>query len=134
MNRPGVGVGVIVIRGDKVLLGKRKNAHGASTWNFPGGHLELWESIEGCSKRETKEETGLKIKNTKLGPYTNDFFKKENKHYITLFVIAESVQGIPKVLEPEKCEIWQWFKWGDLPTPLFLPIENLLKLRFTPFK
>jgi 8-oxo-dGTP diphosphatase len=34
-NRPKVGVGVIVIRDNKVLLGKRVNAHGNHTYNFP---------------------------------------------------------------------------------------------------
>ena len=38
--RPLIGVAAIVIKDKKVLLGKRKNAHGAETWAFPGGHLE----------------------------------------------------------------------------------------------
>ena len=52
MNRPLIGVAAIVIKDKKVLLGKRKNAHGAGTWAFPGGHLEFNESIEACAKRE----------------------------------------------------------------------------------
>lgn len=133
MKRPSVGVGVIIVRGNKVLLGKRKNAHGAGTWNFPGGHLEWAETVEGCAKREVKEETGLTINAIKIGPYTNDFSRKENNHYITLFAIAISQKGTPKVMEPEKCEGWEWFEWDKLPIPLFLPIENLLKQNFSPF-
>lgn len=34
-NRPKVGVGVAIIKDGKVLLGKRKNAHGEGTWSFP---------------------------------------------------------------------------------------------------
>jgi 8-oxo-dGTP diphosphatase len=37
-------------------------------------------------------------------------------------------------MEPEKCEGWEWFEWDQLPRPLFLPIENLLKQSFDPFK
>jgi len=37
-NRPLVGIAVIVIKNCRVLLGERKNAHGAGTWAFPGGH------------------------------------------------------------------------------------------------
>ena len=66
----------------------------------------------------------------RLGPYTNDVFQKEKKHYITLFVVADYDSGVLKLKEPEKCEKWDWFEWGKLPEPLFLPIKNLLKQNF----
>jgi 8-oxo-dGTP diphosphatase len=37
-DRPKVGVGVCIVKDNKVLLGKRKNSHGDGTWAFPGGH------------------------------------------------------------------------------------------------
>jgi 8-oxo-dGTP diphosphatase len=67
-NRPYIGVAVIVVREGRVLLGKRKNAHGAGTWQFPGGHLEYGESIESCARRELFEETGLTIVSHAPGP------------------------------------------------------------------
>jgi 8-oxo-dGTP diphosphatase len=134
MDVPKVGVGVIVIKDGKVLLGKRKNAHGEGSWSFAGGHLDFGESIEECAVREVLEETGLKIKNIRMGPFTNDVFKQENKHYITLFVIADYESGTVKVMESDKCERWEWFEWDNLPRPLFLPIENLLKQKYNPFR
>jgi 8-oxo-dGTP diphosphatase len=80
------------------------------------------------------EETGLEIMNLQYGPYTNDIFVKEGKHYITVFVLAHSETGEPKVMEPEKCEEWRWFKWHELPAPLFLPTINLQKQGFSPFR
>jgi len=65
-NRPGVGVGVIIVKDNKVLLGKRKNAHGEGDWAFPGGHLEMNETWEDCVKREVMEETGIEIKNIRF--------------------------------------------------------------------
>ena len=53
MDRPKVGVGVIVVKEGKVLLQRRRGAHGEGTWGFPGGHLEFKESWEECAKRET---------------------------------------------------------------------------------
>lgn len=129
---PRVGVGVIVTKGNKVLLGKRKNAHGNGTWSFGGGHLELNEKLEECAKREVKEEAGIDIKNIRFGTITNDIFEEENKHYITIFMIADST-GEPKNMEPNKLEKWEWFSWNELPKPLFLPIKNLLKQNFNPF-
>jgi 8-oxo-dGTP diphosphatase len=133
-ERPKIGVGVCVIKDGKVLLGKRKNAHGEGAWCFPGGHLEFNENIEDCARREVLEETDLSIKNLRFGPYTNDIFKKENTHYVTLFVIADYDSGELKIMEPEKCEKWDWFEWNKLPEPLFIPNQNLLKLNYNPFE
>jgi 8-oxo-dGTP diphosphatase len=129
-ERPLIGVAVIVIKDDRVLLGKRKNSHGADTWAFPGGHLEFNESIADCAAREVFEETGLSIKNLRYGPYTNDIFAAENKHYVTLFVIADHDSGVPVVKEPHKCEKWEWSQWPPSQKPHFLPIQNLLKQNF----
>jgi len=130
--RPLIGVAAIVIKDNMVLLGKRKNAHGAGTWAFPGGHLEFNESIEDCAKREVFEETGIHIKNIRYGTFTNDIFRKDQKHYVTLFVISEYDDGQLELKEPEKCEKWDWFFWNELPEPRFLPLKNLLEQGFTP--
>lgn len=131
-NMPRVGVGVIVLRNGLVLLGKRKGAHGAGTWALPGGHLEYGEAVEHCAKREVKEETGLAIYPVARGPYTSDVFAEEGKHYVTLFVVARSGPGEPRILEPDRCEKWQWFRWSELPRPLFAPLESLIRTGFVP--
>ena len=131
---PKVGVGVIIIKDNKILFGQRKNAHGEDTWSVPGGHLEFNELIEECAKREVFEETGIEIKNLKMGPFTNDIFKEEEKHYITIYVIADYDSGEVEVKEPDRMIEWNWFSWNNLPKPLFKPIENLLKQNFNPFK
>lgn len=125
-QRPMVGVAVFIIKDDSILLGKRKNAHGAGTWATPGGHLEYGESLEECALREVQEETGLVIRNVRPATFTNDIFLNEHKHYITLYMIADYNEGTPQILEPEKCEEWRWFTREQLPTPLFLCIHNLL--------
>ena len=134
MQRPGVGVGVIVIKEGKVLLGKRTDSHGVGSFCWPGGHLENWETIEECARREVLEEAGVEVENIRLGPYTNDFFEKEGKHYVTLCVITDWKSGEARVLKKEKMSDWQWFNWNDLPSPLFLSCENLVKSGFNPFR
>lgn len=132
IERPKVGVAVIVFQKGKVLLGKRINSHGSHTWSFPGGHLEFNEDIIDCARRETMEEAGIEINDLKIGPFTSDIFVEERKHYITIFVVCTSENDNPKIMEPEKCEEWSWFDWNNLPEPLFLPIQNLLKQGFVP--
>ena len=119
--RPLVGVGVYVFKEGKVLLGKRKGAHGAGAWACPGGHLEFGESVEDCAVRELAEETGLKALSVQTGIWSNDVIDG-NKHYITFAAVVEQFEGKPQLLEPHKCEEWQWFSIDALPTPLFPPI------------
>ncbi|HAN09953.1 MAG TPA: DNA mismatch repair protein MutT [Clostridiales bacterium] len=131
-ERPKVGLGVFVIKERKILMGKRKNSHGEGTWALPGGHLEMFETWEECSKREVLEETGINIKNLKFGAVTNDIFEKENKHYITIFMLSEYDFGEVKLLEPNKCEEWRWMDWDEFPENLFLTLSNLRKTDFNP--
>jgi 8-oxo-dGTP diphosphatase len=130
---PGVGVGVILLKENKVLLGKRKGSHGDGSWAFAGGHLEFKEDLEECAKREALEETSLHVKNIRFATLTNDIFENENKHYVTIFMTCDYDSGELKIMEPDKCEKWEWFEWGNLPEPLFIPIKNLLKQKFNPF-
>jgi 8-oxo-dGTP diphosphatase len=119
-------------------MGKRKGSHGAGTWSFPGGHLETGESVIECARRETIEETGMKLPPveglawSKLS-YTNDVFTLENKHYVTLYCLIpwREDYGAPKIMEPDKCEAWEWTT--KPPTPLFLPVENMIKSGFYPW-
>ena len=41
---PRVGVGVLIVRGGKVLIGRRRGSHGAGQYALPGGKLEWRES------------------------------------------------------------------------------------------
>lgn len=127
-----VGVGVIIVRDGLVLLGQRIGSHGAGTWALPGGHLEFGESVVACAAREVREETGLELQAMHPGPYTNDVFASEGKHYVTHFVVAHSDLGQPQVCEPHKCAGWQWFRWSELPTPLFQPLATLHASGFVP--
>lgn len=130
---PRIGVGVIIVRDGRVLVGLRRSAtHGDATWQFPGGHLEFLESIEVCAEREALEETGLVVHARSRGPYTNDVFAENQRHYVTLFVVAEAPDGEPERCEPELCLEWRWCGWNEIPEPLFLPIAHLRELGYRP--
>jgi 8-oxo-dGTP diphosphatase len=123
---PKVGVGVIVVKDGKILLGKRKGAHGSGSFAMPGGHLGFKETVENCAARELIEETGLTPLSMHLGPWTENVID-EDKHYITVFVIVTKFQGKLQLLEPHKCEGWDWYPWDDMPTPLFSTVASLLQ-------
>lgn len=123
---PMVGVGIIITRGERTLLLHRHHAHGTGTWSSPGGHLEFGESPEDCARREAKEETGLDLVDVRFKCLTNDIFQAEGKHYITIWMEGESEAGEAVVDAPEEAFEIGWFRWDELPEPLFLPLQNLL--------
>ncbi len=126
VKKPQIGVACVVQKEGKVLLGKRKGAHGVGSWATPGGHLEFGETVKDCAERELLEETGLKMLSFQLGPWVENIMENGQKHYITLFVFIDSFVGDPVLLEPNKCEGWAWFDWNHLPQPLFPSITSLV--------
>ena len=116
--RPLVGIGVMVFKNGKVLIGKRKGSHGENEYAWPGGHLEHAESIIDCATREVKEETGIEIQNIRF-QFVANVLKYLPKHYLHIGLIADWEKGVPHVLEPEKVEEWIWCDLDSLPEALF---------------
>jgi 8-oxo-dGTP diphosphatase len=125
-QKPQVGTAIIITKDDKVLLMKRKGPHGQGTWSTPGGHLDPGETLEGCAAREAKEEVGLDVTDIRFRCVTNDVFEAEGKHYITIWMDGKST-GEPRIASEEEAEEIGWYAWDALPSPLFLPLENLVK-------
>lgn len=134
-SEPKRGVGVLITRGSKILLGKRKGAHGAGTWAPPGGKENFpYESPTDIADRELDEETGMKAESHVSAGIVTNFFEELNQFHRTFFIeITVANEAEPQLLEPEKCEEWTWFEWDQLPTPLFLPFQSLIDMGWKPF-
>ena len=126
MGDPRVGVGILIRREDEVLLLRRKNVHGAGTWSTPGGHLDPGESPVDCAARETREETGIEIRNVRFLGITNDIFQVEQRHYITVWMEADYLSGTAAVMAAHEMSEVRWFPADALPTDLFLSLRNLV--------
>lgn len=124
-QRPGVGVGVIVRRGDQVLL-TRRTRHGAGLWAAPGGYLDHGEALEACAARETREETGLEICDIRFLAVANDRFP-DGKHNVTIWFAADAPDGEARVAAPEELDEVRWFGWGDLPVDLYDSTRRLVR-------
>jgi len=127
-ERPKVGVGLLLIKDDKILLGKRKGAHGAGEYAGFGGHLEGLETFEDGLLRELAEEGGpdIQVKNLRFLSVTN-LRKYAPKHYVDIGMVAEWESGEPQIMEPDKIESWEWHDIDNLPAPLFGVIENYVE-------
>lgn len=122
-DRIRVGIGVLILKDGKILLGKRKSELGRGLYAFPGGHLEYMESYEECARRETMEECGIEINNIRF-QMTSNLAAYAPGHFVHIGMIADWKSGEPRVMEPDKCESWDWYAPDNAPLPLFLPAEQ----------
>jgi 8-oxo-dGTP diphosphatase len=131
-KRVGAGFGVLLIRGGKVLLGKRHDdavkassaLHGEGTWTLPGGKMEFHETLQEAGKREVKEETGIDVKRVSVIGVSNDMVR--DAHFVTIHLRAEEFEGEARVMEPDEITEWRWFTLDNLPKPLYKPSEKML--------
>src|SRR5581483_11122854 len=116
-QKPNFAIRVIIFKDNKVLLGKNsshKDRFAPGRFGPPGGHLDYLESFVDCAKRETLEECGIEIENVKFQSIVNSTEFKPY-HNISIMMTANWKVGKPKVLEPEKCESWDWYDINNLP-------------------
>lgn len=128
-----VGIGVVIIKDNKVLLGHRVGTasdtggiYEPGSWTCPGGKQEYKETIYECAKRETKEETNLDINDLIILGAQDDI--SADKHYITISVLANSYTGELKIMEEEKIDKWDWFSLDSLPNNLYSPSRKSIDL------
>ena len=94
---PLVGVGVLLIRDNSLLLVKRMYDPDAGYWSIPGGHLDLGERVQSAAEREGFEETGFKVRVTKLAGIIDkimyDDTGKIEYHYVLINYFVEQTEG-----------------------------------------
>ncbi len=117
-QRPKIGIGVMIWKNNKVLIGRRKNRHGDGEYSFTGGHLEYSQSFENCAKQETLEEAGIHIRNIKFLCVANGT-QYAPRHDVLVGLSAEWESGEPRTNPEERIGDWKWYDLDELPQPLF---------------
>jgi 8-oxo-dGTP diphosphatase len=110
--QPVVGVGIIILDCGRLVLMKRGAEPSLGKWSFPGGAVELGESVRDAAVREAKEECGLNIKlaeDTPLDAY--DIIKLDDSghlqyHYVLLQFLANLKEGTLKPTSDVKESRW----------------------------
>ncbi|WP_207455350.1 NUDIX hydrolase [Azospirillum sp. SYSU D00513] len=96
-DRPWVGVGVIIWRGDRVLLIRRGRPPRMGHWSLPGGAQSVGETVFETAVREALEETGLQVVPTEVvtvvDSITPDETGRVHYHYTIVEVAAECPEG-----------------------------------------
>jgi ADP-ribose pyrophosphatase YjhB (NUDIX family) len=89
---PTPAAGVVVVDGRAVLLVKRKYEPKAGLWTLPAGFVEAGEEVAGCAVRETKEETNLDVRITRIFDVYSAFDDPRTAVVLVLY-LAERVGG-----------------------------------------
>ncbi|HKO34658.1 MAG TPA: NUDIX hydrolase [Candidatus Limnocylindria bacterium] len=90
-RNPRLVVGTLPVRAGRVFLARRSIEPGAGLWTYPGGFLEVGESAQEGARRETEEETELRIEVGRLiGAYS-----RPHVGVVTLIYEATVVGGRP---------------------------------------
>lgn len=114
---PGVGCGAAILRGDRLLLVKRKRPPEAGRWSLPGGRVEYGEHVADAVKREIREETGLEI--VLIGSLGFiEMVDIDDQHWVSPIYLASAVNDEAENREPEKAEAIMWAKLDAPPEPL----------------
>lgn len=96
-DRPIVGVGAVIVAGNRVLLARRARPPLMGRWSLPGGVVELGETLRAATEREALEETGLVIK---AGEVLEVFDRiipgadgRTQYHYVLVDFLCQVVRG-----------------------------------------
>lgn len=108
-----VGVTVLVVDGEKVLLGTRLQGRASGTWGFPGGHVEVGERLAAAAARELQEETGLIADALEFIGMAN--YPEQENHWVHINFLVIKWHGELENREPEVCGEWKWFPLDALP-------------------
>ncbi|HTX40088.1 MAG TPA: NUDIX hydrolase [Bryobacteraceae bacterium] len=116
-RRPLVGVGAILLDGDRILMAQRGKQPLKGWWSLPGGALETGESLADAVRREVREETGLEIE--PLGVL--EIFERIMRdaegipeyHYVLIDYVCR-ITGGQLAAGDDVCQV-EWVRRRDLP-------------------
>ena len=113
----GVGCGAAILRGERLLLVKRRKAPEAGLWSLVGGKVDFLERAEEAVVRETREEVGVAIE---LGPLLClvQMIGIDGQHWVSPVYRAALASGEPVNREPDKIAEIGWFALDAPPAPL----------------
>jgi 8-oxo-dGTP diphosphatase len=111
-----IDVHVLLVRGDEVLLSKRRGRYGDGMWHLPAGKLEAGESVLAAAVREAEEEVGVRIAEEDLR-FVHTLHARGDGvgSRMGLFFEVRRWAGEPVNREPDKCYEVAWFRRDRLP-------------------
>ncbi len=108
--------GVIIVRDELILLGKRAKDPYAGWWEVPGGFVERGEHPSTTAVREVREELGIEVVLTGLvGVYLETSGRGEQLQVTVYVGTTDAVDCTP---DPAEVSDWAWFHRDEVPQEL----------------
>jgi 8-oxo-dGTP diphosphatase len=96
-EHPIIGVGAVIVEGDRVLLVRRDTEPLRGEWSVPGGMLELGEKLRDGVRREVEEETGLVVEPGEVLDVFDSIFTdtlgRTQYHYVLIDYLCLPLSG-----------------------------------------
>jgi 8-oxo-dGTP diphosphatase len=96
-DTPLIGVGALIVDGDRIVLARRGKEPSCGEWSIPGGLVHLGETLQEAVAREALEETGLRVEPQRLVELLERIFPGENGriqyHYVLADFLCKVVGG-----------------------------------------
>jgi ADP-ribose pyrophosphatase YjhB (NUDIX family) len=125
-QNPAPTVSVLVVDGDRVLLGRRGGSPGEGTWSLPSGYVDFDEDFLTTALRETKEETGLDVEVSTVVNVVSSFVSPRF-HFLGIYVLARLIGG--ELLAGDDLEAVDWFPVaGPLPEMGFQEDVDIIEM------
>ena len=109
-DRPFVGVGAVIWRGDRVLLIQRGRPPRQGQWSIPGGIQRLGETVFQAARREVREETGLDVDVIDVVAVVDSIQPDDDGrvryHYTLVDVLAEWREGEAQAGDDAQAIAW----------------------------
>ena len=97
-DKPLRVVACIIERDGKFLITQRhKESHLGHLWEFPGGKIEVGETVEQAAIRECEEEIGVIVKPRRLLQELTHHYKEKSVHLY--FYLCDLISGEPQALD-----------------------------------
>jgi ADP-ribose pyrophosphatase YjhB (NUDIX family) len=110
-----LGVGGVVLYGDKVLLTRFAAGANAGEWAIPGGFVERSETIDKAVQREVLEEAGVQTEVRGLISVRHRIMPAENSTYFIFLLTAESDTTQPDGIEIDEARFFTFEEVQALP-------------------
>lgn len=101
----------------KILLIQRKHDPYAGCWAFPGGFMDMDETVEEAAKRELMEETCFECAGLSQFYVSSTVDRDERERVVTCACMAFVKMG--KVQAADDSNKAEWFNFNDLPKLAF---------------
>ena len=114
--KPVVAVGVVVRRGDEILLVQRGKPPHHGSWSIPGGHLRFGETISDAATREVREECGVEIQLLDARLVLNRIGRDGagiQYHFVIIDLLADWVSGNP--VAGDDADAVMWVRPDEIP-------------------